>query len=172
MAVPPKVSLETRAKIRYRLDLAVSLSEWEPPEDDPRTQVKGGLQLDTHKAIGAIETKSLEGKEQKLASPVWIGMQLIIGLGPLLLGLTGAVVAGIYLFRHCNELDIVNRSLIGGGASAGLVAGFLYLTKFGLFVSSAYAVKVGRASILRRVDSLFSGLEDDLVAVELYSPEK
>ncbi|MDG1893465.1 MAG: hypothetical protein P8J37_01015 [Fuerstiella sp.] len=172
VAVPPKVSLETLANILYRLDLAVSLSDWEPPEGDPRTKVKDDLQLDAERAVGVIDTKALEGEEKKLVSPVQIGIQLVIGLGPLLLGLIGAVVAGIYLYRHLNELDIVNRSLIGGGAFAGLVAGFLYLIKIGLFVSSAYAIKVGRASMQSRVDPLFSGLEDDLVALDLYGPEK
>ncbi len=172
VAIPQKVSLETLANILYRLDLAVSLSAWEPPEGDPRTQVKDDLQLDADRAVGVIDTKSLEGEEKKLASPVQIGIQLVIGLGPLLLGLIGCVVAGIYLYQHWNELDIVNRSLIGGGAFAGLVAGFLYLIKIGLFVSSAYAIKVGRASMQTRVNPLFSGLEDDLVAVDLYGPEK
>ena len=172
VAVPPKVSLETLANILYRLDLAVSLSDWEPPEGDTRTQIKDDLQLNADQAVGVIDTKALEGEEKKLVSPVQIGIQLVIGLGPLLLGLIGVVVAGIYLFQHWNDLDIVNKSLIGGGAFAGLVIGFLYLIKIGLFVSCAYAIKVGKASMQSRVDPLFSGLEDDLVAVDLYGPEK
>ncbi len=117
-----------------------------------------------------MESESQEGEEKKLLSPVQIGIQLVIGLGPLLL--VGAIVAGIYLFRQWDELDVLHRSLIGCGGFAGLVAGFIYLIKIGLFIRYADAISVSKVPMQRRTEALLSGREDDLVAVELFGREK
>lgn len=169
LAVPHKLSMDTLANVLYRLDLAVALSDWEPPDGD--TQVKEDLNLDPDQAIGVVTTESLEGKEPKLLTPVQIGIQLIIGLGPLLLGLVAAIWSGVHLFRHWNELDLLQRCWIGGAGFAALAAGFLYLIIIGLHISSAYAISVSRKNMQRRAEPLFAGTEDDLVAVELHARE-
>lgn len=170
VAVPHKVSMDTLANVLYRLDLAVSLSDWEPPEGD--TQVMDDLELDADQAVGFIEIESLDGVEPKLMSPVQITMTLVIAFGPLLLALIGAIAAGVHLYRNWGVLALLDKCLIGGGAFIGFVVALQYVMTIGQFIGTAYGVRVARNTMQRRGSSLFSGLEDDLMNVELYGPEK
>ena len=172
VAIPQKVSLETLANILYRLDLAVSLSDWSPPDGDSRVQVKDEVPLDAEGAIGTIENESLADVEKPLVSPVQIAIQLSIALGPLLLALIAAVVAGVYLFRNWADVPLLNKCVIGVGTFAGLVLAFLYMIKIGQFIAAAYGIRVAKASMQRRATAIFSGLEEDLVTVELFSRDK
>ncbi|HIE96553.1 MAG: hypothetical protein ABGZ23_08150 [Fuerstiella sp.] len=172
VAIPHKVSLETLANILYRMDLAISLSDWSPPDGDSRHQVKDEIPLEAERAVGNIDNESLADVEKALLSPVQIAMQLSIALGPLLLALIAAVIAGVYLFRNWADVPLLNRCVIGGGAFAGLAVSFLYMIKIGQFISAAYGIRMAKASLQRRGTSMFSGLEEDLVTVELFSRDK
>ncbi|MEQ9408291.1 MAG: hypothetical protein RIK87_11220 [Fuerstiella sp.] len=172
VAVPQKVSLDTLANILYRLDLAVSLTGWAPSDSDTRVQVKDELPLQAENAVGAIGNQVLEGEEKPLVTPVQIAVQLMIALGPLLLALIAAIVAGVYLYQNWGALTALDKSLIGGGAFAGLVLAFLFMIRIGQYIAAAYGIRVAKAAMQRRVGALFSGLEDDLVTVELFPREK
>ena len=172
VAIPPKVSLESLANILHRLEVAVTLSEWEPTETDARLQVKDDLEIDPSQAVGAIDVQPLEEGEPALLSPFHLGVQLVIALGPLLLVLIAGIFAGIHLYRNWSDLSILDKCLIGGGPLVGLVLAFLYLIRIGQFISAAYGVNVAQASMQRRPNAIFSGLEHDLVTVELFAREK
>lgn len=170
LGVPLKVSLDTLANVLYRQDLAVALTDWEPPAGD--TQVLDDLEIDPDQAVGMISPIDLEGVEPKLVTPVQMGLQLIVGVGPLLIGLIGLIWSGVHLYRNWEELDIAKRCLIGGAGFGGFILGFIYLLQIGQFICNGLAIYTGRKAMQRRVEPLFSGTEDDLMAVELYGPEK
>lgn len=170
VAVPNKVSMDTLANVLYRLDLAVALSDWKPPEGEG--QVLDDLELDPDQAVGLIAVEDLDGVEPRLSGVVEIVVQIIVGAGPLLLGLGGLIWAGVHLFRNWDDLDLLKRCLIGAAGVAGVVVGFIYLMRIGQFICNAYGISRGRAAMQRRAQPLFGGTEDDLMAVELFNPEK
>ncbi|MEZ6132280.1 MAG: hypothetical protein R3C59_26765 [Planctomycetaceae bacterium] len=172
VAVPQKVNLDTLANILYRQDLLVSLTGWEPPDHDTRHSVMDDLELDPDKAVGFVKTESLEGSEPRLLTPMQIAVQLVIALGPLLVALGLAIWAGIHLYQNWDTTDWINRSLIGVGALAAVVLGFIYLIQIGQFIAAAYGIGQAKKAMQRRSLAPFSGLEDDLVTVELFSREK
>ncbi len=170
VAVPNKVSLDTLANILYRLELAVALSDWDPPEVEG--QVLDDLGLDPDQAVGSIRSKALEGVEPRFTGVVEIVFQIMVGAGPLLLGLAGLIWSGVHLFRNWTDLDLLNRCLIGAAGFGGVVIGFLYLLRVGQFICNVYVISRARAAMQRRSELLFGATEDDLMAVELFNPEK
>lgn len=170
VAVPNKVSLDTLANVLYRLELAVALSGWEPPEGEG--QVLDALEIDPEQTVGLIAAEDLDGVEPRLSGAFEIIVQIVVGPGPLLLGLGGLIWAGVHLFLHWGELDPLNRCLIGAAGLGGVVVGFLYLMRIGQFICNAYVINRARAAMQRRSEPLYGGTEDDLMAVELFNPEK
>ncbi|QDU40113.1 hypothetical protein Mal4_44680 [Maioricimonas rarisocia] len=169
LGVPKKVELDTIANVLHRLGLSVQLEGWEPSESDTRVQVKDEVVLPKDAAPAAdARIWPVDAQDRKLTPPVTMGLMITMALGPLLLGLIGLIAAGIYLFMNWSDLSILNRSLIGGGAFAFLVASFLYLILAGQFLASRYAVHVGRKILAQRPGALFLSDDENLRPVEVF----
>ncbi len=170
-AIPHKVNLETLANVLHRLKLPVALTDWEPSDSDTRITTKDVVDIDPSRVAGGIQIAALDASEPKLLSPVHIAIQVLVALGPLLLSLIGAIVAGIYLYQNWDDLTTLRKLAIGGGAAAAVVITFLYLMRIGQFIVAAYGINVARGRMQLRANSPFAGTEDDLVTVELFDRE-
>lgn len=168
VAVPNKVSLNTVANILHRLGVGVSLSEWEPSAGDTRIGIRNQIELDPSKVRGEISIRPVAEHEGPLLSHAVDAVQIIIALGPLLLALIGAIVVVVVLCLNWSNFSVLAKSLYGGGALIAIIATFLYMILIGQFAAAGYAVRAARNNLRARPNTIFSGTEDDLVAVQLY----
>ena len=171
VAIPNKVALKTLADILHRLGVAVSLSGWQASDSDTRIGIRNQIELDPAAARGEISIQPVADHEAPLLSPGEMTVQFIVALGPLLLALIGAIVVGVILFRNWTAMPVLTKSLYGGGALIAVVAAFLYLVKIGQFVAAGYGIRAARSKLQTRSNAMFSGLEDDLLAVEIFDRE-
>lgn len=171
VAVPNKVSLNTLADILHRLAVSVSLSGWEPSDSDTRVGVRNDLGLDPAAAQGKIDIRPVGDHEGRLLSPGHVAVQVVIALGPLLVAFVGAIVVAVFIVRNWNAIHIVNTVLNGGAALLGIVAAFMYLIRIGQFVAAGYGIGVARRRLHSRPSAIYSGMEEDLVAVEIFDRE-
>lgn len=170
-AIPHKVNLETLANVLHRLELPVALTGWEPSDSDTRVTVKDTVEIDPQRVSGGIQIATLDASEPKLLTPVHITIQVIVALGPLLLSLIGAIIAGIYLYQNWDAVTAARKVAVGGGAAAAVIITFMYLMRIGQFIMAAYGIKMARGRMQLRANSPFAGTEDDLVTVELFDRE-
>jgi hypothetical protein len=171
VAIPKKVSLTALANILNRLEAAVTLSDWEPSDTDTRIGVTDQMEIDPASVRGGIEIQPIEAEEGPLLPPVHFAVQIVIALGPLLLALIAAIVAGVKIYRGWDELTVLDKSLYGGGAFAGIVVAFIYMIKVGQFIAASYGIGVAKKYLQTRSNALFGGVEDDLVTVEIFDRE-
>lgn len=168
VAIPGKISLETLADILHRLQVEVSLSEWEASDSDTRIGVRDEIELDPATASGELTLQPIGSQEGPLMGAGPIAVQVVIALGPLLLALVGAVWVGVVLFRSWSDLTVLEKSGYIAGAVLGVVVGFMYLIKIGQFVAAKYGIGVARKKMQTRTDALFAGTEQDLIGVEIF----
>jgi hypothetical protein len=168
VAVPNKVSLTTLANILHRLGVTVSLSGWEPSASDTRIGVRDQIEIDPAAVRGEIDIRPVGEHEAPLMSPGQTAIQAVIEIGPLAAALIGAIVVGVVLYRNWGAMAWQAKCLYGGGALVAIVAAFLYAVKIGRFIGARYAIQCARNRLPTRPGAMFSGSEDDLVAVELF----
>jgi hypothetical protein len=168
VAVPTKISLDTVANILHRLEVAVALRGWAPSAKDTRVQVQDEIAIDPSSVRGVASIRPIEPGEPKLNPGSCMAVQIIMGLGPAILGLIAMIAAGIFIARGWSTLPTLTKVLVGGGAFGVFVLGVVYLVFIGLSISNSYGVGVGEKRLRLRSGSLFRGDETDLTAVECY----
>lgn len=170
VAVPAKVSQETVANILHRLGVRTTLAGWEPSDEDTRVQVKQelDLRLDQSAATNDARIWAVDADESKLTPPMTTAIGITIALGPLLIALLSAIGVGIFLFIQWRTLSVLERSLWGIGAFAGIVVSFVYLVMAGQFLASRYQVGVAKQILRTRPNAQVDGDEDQLNPVETY----
>ena len=81
------------------------------------------------------------------------------------------IVVGVVLYRHWTVMSVLAKILYGGGALLAIVVAFLYLVKIGQFISARYGIHAARNRLPTRPNAMFSGMEDDLLTVEIFERE-
>ena len=171
VAVPQKVSLDTLADILHRLKLDVTLADWIPPQGDHRVGTSDEVAIDAASARGEVTVESLKGQEAPLLPMFHQVVQLVIGLGPLLIALIAAIATGVHMFLHWGDLSVVDRGIWIGGAAVFFVLAFLYLVLIGQFVAADYGVRMGRKKLPLRATSIVDPQSEQLVPIEIFDRE-
>ncbi len=163
---------ETVATMLTRLEIPVTLSDWEPTTDDTRVRVEQELVLDRlpTPTRNAVFTPIPTGEPPLLATGIKVFAPLF-ALSPTLLALFAMIGMWIDLGVTWSESDWLERASLGLGGLGIFSLGFVYMLLIGQFIEKSILIGSAKKALRTRTNSPVDAVGEDTFAVALYDRE-